>query len=132
MDPCSPDLIGDARCIRFCAWQVGKLGFGFTIFTKKCQSNWIQVRKRFQPENSSTMGLGTVNSSAEQPIKWKSQETTRCWGTFTARLPSFLFSREIVVVCWQSSGNFICEVKTVKISSSLQNCCSSEVSAKHC
>jgi len=113
--------------------SAGFLGFGFTIFTKKCQLNWIQVGKSFQLENFPTMGLGTVNSSTKQPTKWKqNQETTTCWGTFTARLPSFFFLWEIVVVCRQSSG-YLIEVKMVKMRlRSLQNCCSSEVSAKHC
>ena len=35
----------------------GFLGFCFTIFTKKCQSNWIQVRKRFQLETFPTASI---------------------------------------------------------------------------
>ena len=94
----------------FCPFgSAGFLSFCFTIFTKKCQSNCIQVRKLFPTSKFANGGFGDrpfFHQATNQ--EEKNQETTTCWGTFTA---SYEKPRCLLA---ELRGNLI-QVKTLKI-----------------
>ena len=115
--------------------SAGFLGFCFTIFTKKCQSNCLQVRKLFPTRKFANHGCGDRPFFSQATNQMEKNSRNKMLG-----VPSQL---GYPAVCsYEKPRCLLAELRGNSDPGedledwalrSLQNCCSSEVSAaKHC